>query len=251
MIEYSTNNVKIRKRCCVCGKEVESVELEWMVNLYEEEGKPFPYCCPPCDKAIEERQIAEENERYEREQARIISENLAASGIPDEYRVLLPPVPAVARWIEEHANRNILLHGYTGAGKSTSAGYMGRILISAGKRVKWYALAALLDEWREARKADDADAVDKMFRRLESYDVLILDECDKPISTESTNECMFRLIEESSNGTSHAKIWMFGNFYKGSIESIFGNGEAARRRFNKYFECAMVMQDGTIKKIKL
>ena len=124
-------------------------------------------------------------------------------------------------------------------------------MLTAGKRVKWYALASLLDEWREARKSDDPDATPRLFYRLESFDLVILDECDKPINTESTQECMFRLIEDVSNGVSRARLWMLGNFYRGSIEDIFGNGEAARRRFNENFACAQIMQNGTIKNIKL
>ena len=78
-----------------------------------------------------------------------------------------------------------------------------------------------------------------------------IDEYDKPINTESTQECMFRLIEDVSNGTASARLWLLGNFYRGSIEDIFGNGEAARRRFNEKFACAQILPDGNIRKIKL
>ena len=239
--------------CVECGKAVTIQEPERLVEIIQSSGmfQNYPYCCPECEIVREERKRKREDEEYEKEKLRIYTENMAQSGIPEEYRVLLPPIPAVSDWIEKNANRNILLHGQTGAGKSTSAGYMGRIMISAGKRVRWYALSAFLDEWREARKSDDTDAVERMFRYLERLDVLILDECDKPINTDSTHECMFRLIEDASNGNSRAKIWMFGNFYKGSIEAIFGNGEAARRRFNQCFACAMITPDGTIKRIRL
>ena len=99
--------------------------------------------------------------------------------------------------------------------------------------------------------SDNPEDTPYLFRRIESYDVVILDECDKPINTDSTHECMFRLIEDVSNGTSRAKLWMFGNFYRGAIENIFGTGDAVRRRFNENFVCAQILPDGQIKKIRL
>lgn len=248
---YKPNYVKVRTHCVVCGKEVEIETLDWMAEMYGTRGMDVPYACPPCDAAREAKRIQKEDEEWAREEARQAAIRLEQSAIPEEYRVLLPPVPAVAAWIEKNIGRNILLHGFTGAGKSTSAGYHARIMVNAGKRVKWYALAGLLDEWRQARKSDDANATQRLFNYLESFDVLILDECDKPVSTESTQELMFRLIEEVSNGTSHAKVWMLGNFYRGSIEDIFGNGEAARRRFNEKFACGQIVSEGIIKRIKL
>lgn len=241
----------VQTHCVECGKTVSEVTLQWMAELYQEQGKEVPYCCPECEEKREERKRKREDEEIAEEKRKAFETRMLESSIPEEYRVLLPPVPAVAKWMEDNANRNILLHGQTGAGKSTSAGYLGRMMISAGKRVKWFNLSALLDAWREARRSDEPDAVERMFRHLEAFDVLILDECDKPINTESTHECMFRLIEDVSNGTSRARVWMLGNFYKGCIEAIFGNGEAARRRFNEQFACGMIMQDGTIKRIRL
>lgn len=246
--------VTVQTNCVECGKAVTLQMPKRMVESVMNSGlfQSYPYCCPECEIVREERKIRREEEEYAGQKRREFAEHMEESGIPEEYRVLLPPVPAVADWIAKNSARNILLHGPTGAGKSTSAGYTARMMISAGKRVKWYALASLLDEWREARKSDDPDGdTSHLFYRLERHDVLILDECDKPINTESTQECMFRLIEDVTNGTSRAKLWMLGNFYRGSIEDIFGNGEAARRRFNEKFACAQIMPDGKIRKIKL
>ncbi len=243
--------VTVQTHCVECKKAVTLREPEYQVETFRALGQEFPYCCPECDIKREERKIRLENERFKEEKRRAFYERMEESGIPEEYRVLLPPVPDVAAWIEKHADRNILLHGPTGAGKSTSAGYTARMLISAERRVRWYSLASLLDEWREARQGDDATETPALFSRLERYDVVILDECDKPINTESTQECMFRLIEDVSNGMARARLWLLGNFYRGSIENIFGNGEAARRRFNEKFACAQIMPDGNIRKIKL
>lgn len=237
--------------CRKCGETATIRTTQFLIDFWKDRGEPYPYTCPKCEAEQDAEKRRKEDEEIAAERARLITENMKLAGVPEAYQVLLPPVPNVAAWIEKNIDRNILLHGYTGAGKSTSAGYHARMILSAGKRVKWYALASLLDEWREARKSDDPDATPRLFYRLESFDLVILDECDKPINTESTQECMFRLIEDVSNGVSRARLWMLGNFYRGSIEDIFGNGEAARRRFNENFACAQILQDGTIRGIKL
>ena len=224
---------------------------EYLAEYYANRNEPFPYCCQKCDAEREEQKLREEDRKIAEERQQRISANLQAASIPEEYQVLLPPVPQVADWIARHADNNILLHGETGAGKSTSAGYQARMMILKGRRVKWFPLSALLDLWREARMSDNPEDTPYLFRRIESYDVVILDECDKPINTDSTHECMFRLIEDVSNGTSRAKLWMFGNFYRGAIENIFGTGDAVRRRFNENFVCAQILPDGQIKKIRL
>lgn len=233
--------------CHDCGKTFELYETEFLAAFYEQNG----YICSDClDKRKSAREAAEDA-AYKAERAERINRNITESGIPDEYMVVTPPVPIVAEWLSARFDANILLHGDTGAGKSTSAGYNARQALYRGFSVRWYMLSTLLDEWRAARKSDNALDVPYLFRRLESYDILILDECDKPINTESTQELMFRLLEDVANGTSHAHVWMLGNWYRGAIENIFGNGAAARRRFDESFQCAEIMNDGKIKKIRL
>ena len=243
----SAQKTKTYLRCADCGMNVEEELNDFLSAFYQQNG----YICPKCLDIRKAKREAEEDAQFKREREQRIRDNMAAAGVPDEYNVMTPPVPFVSEWLSARFNANILLHGYVGAGKSTSAGYNARQALFRGFKVKWYMLSALLDEWRVARCSENPLDVPYLFRRLESFDLIILDECDKSKDTASVQEFMFRLLEDVANGTSHAKLWMLGNFYKGSLGNIFGNEDAARRRFNESFQCAMIKTDGTIKRIKL
>jgi DNA replication protein DnaC len=237
--------------CLDCGAHG-TVELDGLAaKAYSSPDRPYPWRCPDCHKKFLEKQEAETAARLRQEREERIRRNLDEAGMPDKYFLISPYVPSVAEWLSARFDANILLHGATGAGKSTSAGYCARQCLLRGFRVRWYSLSVLLDAWRAARCSGNALDVPYLFRYLESLDLLILDECDKPVNTDSTQEMMFRLLEDVANGSSHAHVWMLGNWYRNSIEDIFGNGAAARRRFDEAFQCAEITKDGKIKKIKL
>jgi len=237
--------------CLDCGA-AGTVEVDGLAaKTFSFPERPFPWRCPACHEKYRIAREDAETRRMRREREQRINQHIKESNIPDEYRISSPFVPSVANWLSARFNANVLLHGDTGAGKSTSAGYCALQGLYRGFRIQWYSLSVLLDAWREARCSGNALDVPYLFRHLEGLDLLILDECDKPINTESTRECMFRLLEDVANGSSHAKVWMLGNWYKNSIEDIFGNGAAARRRFDESFQCAEIERGGKIKKIRL
>ena len=120
---------------------------------------------------------------------------------------------------------------------------MTRCLIEKeGKSIRVCYFTGLLDEWRHVRcDNDDPDAIKQLFRKLESVDVLIIDECaDKNVNTESSREFMYRLLEDVQNGVCHAKLWMLGNFYRGSVADIFGDADPAYRRLKEKFLCGRI-----------
>ena len=246
-----TTPTKVITSCVHCGEMAEVTTLKWLAEFYENKHEPFPYCCQQC----EEQREAEEERRLDEEYARdaeSIDRDLEEAGVPVAYRVTTPPVPKVAEFLQRHIGENILLSAPSGAGKSTSAGYLARQIIRNGRKVKYMTLSELLDEWRDARCSDNPMSVKSFLSFLEWRDILIVDEAaDKTVSTASAQECMFRLLEDVTNGVCKARLWLFGNYYKGAIEDVFGNGEAARRRLNEKFYCAMITKDGTLKHIRL
>ena len=242
--------VDITTSCMRCGEMAVLTVLAWMVETFNKYHQQFPYLCPKCEaeyNAEQERKLEEEDNR----QADEIESELEEAGVPVAYRVTTPPVPKVAEFLQRHIDENILFSAPSGMGKSTSAGYLARKLILDGKKVRYMTLSELLDEWREARCSDYPMSVKNFLSYLEWRDVLIVDEAaDKTVSTASAQECMFRLLEDVTNGVCKARLWLLGNYYKGAIEDVFGNGEAARRRLNEKFYCA-IMRDNQIKHIKL
>ena len=231
--------------CVRCG-EMATIEVsDFLADYWRNRGEQYPYMCAKCQADHEAECEAEERKNS-------FGGKLDHAGVPLDYQVDVPPVKHVASFLERHIGENILLSAPTGAGKSTSAGYLARVLLNKGMKVRYTTLASLLDQWREARCAEYPISVKAFLSYIEYNDVVIIDEAaDKTVPTDSAKECMFRLLEDVTNGACNAKLWLLGNYYRGAIEDVFGNGEAARRRLNEKFYCAMVSKDGTIKHIKL
>jgi hypothetical protein len=97
----------------------------------------------------------------------------------------------------------------------------------------------LLDEWRCARQNNnDPYAVKDLFERIEKPQYIFIDECaDKCVMSPSTQEFMFRLLEDIYNGTCKSRVCLLGNFYRGSIRDIFGDEAPATRRLKETFLC--------------
>ena len=238
--------------CMRCG-EIASVETsDWQADYWRNRGEQFPWMCAKCASERDAEREREEEEQAAEERRNSIDGRLDDAGVPLDYQTKEPPVPKVADFLKRHLAENILLSAPSGAGKSTSAGYLARILIEQGKKVRYFTLASILDQWREARCSDYPISVKAFLSYIEWNDVVIIDEAaDKTVPTDSAKECMFRLLEDVSNRTCNAHLWLLGNFYRGAIEDVFGNGEAARRRLNEKFYCAMITKDGQLKHIQL
>ena len=245
-----TESVNITTSCMRCGEMAVVRTSQVLYDFWQERKEPFPYLCPRCNSLLDEEKERQLDDEIAKNMESINHE-LEDAGVPESYRLETPPVPKVADFLQRHIDENILFSAPSGMGKSTSAGYLARKLILDGKKVRYMTLSELLDEWREARCSDYPMSVKTFLSYLEWRDVLIVDEAaDKTVSTASAHECMFRLLEDVTNGVCKARLWLLGNYYKGAIEDVFGNGEAARRRLNEKFYCA-IMRDNQIKHIKL
>jgi DNA replication protein DnaC len=149
----------------------------------------------------------------------------------------------VAEWLWAHRESNIILSGQTGTGKTTSVAILIRELVKMGNRVRYTNLAELCDGWRAARSDHEHPYATRTFLEgiEEGPDYLVVDECaDKSVITESTQEFMFRLLEDVTNGSCHAKVLLLGNFYKGAVAEIFGDEAPAFRRLKEKFKCGRI-----------
>lgn len=237
--------VTFEATCRDCGRPMQDHQPAFLLKMYEDKGEKFKSQCTECFQA-QQRREEEEAERAMWE-AQMSEEQLddavAAAGVAPAYRLKKAPIRFVALWMWENRENNLLLSGTTGTGKSTSAGVVARCLIEKDKKTVGVAyFTSLLDEWRKVRcDHDDPDAIKGMFRKLESVDVLIIDECaDKNVNTDSSREFMYRLLEDIANGNCHAKVWLLGNFYKGSVADIFGDADPAYRRLREKFLCGRI-----------
>lgn len=205
--------------CGMCGKPCDG-------------DREFHVLCPECQ--------AKENERIRQirlqEHMEAVQRGIENSGIPRRYMPEAPYVPFVYDWMMKHPGKNILLDGETGSGKSTSAGVLARHAIEGGVSVSYTQMYKLLDGWRDARRSDEPYGAERFLNSIERADLLIIDEiADKNTCTESTQECMWRLLEDIYNGTCRARVVMLGNLYAGFIRDVFGCDGPARRRLRACF----------------
>lgn len=242
-------NFDLYAKCRICGKEyaavpakLDGVQRESAIALME----LFPIC-PECAKKEEAKCKAAEETRRKREIACEIEKLWHLSGIPPGYRFLrqngneiaAPLVPGVAAWISRYANRNILLSGATGTGKSTSAVFCAGAMIRQRRRVRYCKLHRMLSEWREAKTGTERRADEIFFENIGKLDLLIIDEAvGKAKMTDSGQDMMFELLDRICTGEiPGTRVWLLGNFHPGSIVELFGDCEPVLRRLQENFVC--------------
>lgn len=258
VFEPSPTPGKVKVDCLNCGTMFEIDALPEDPLLRDYMAKFLEKCryCSDCMRQLEiEADIAAAEARNARLQA-TFPQRLQESGMPKNYThdrqtnelFVQPPKRFAAEFFWRNRNKNLLISGETGTGKSTSACFVATKLLQTGSRIRYRQALELLDEWREAKTSDRNYAVSQMLNfYLNSLDVLIIDElAGKSKITESGQELLFWIIESVYNGSCKAKVWLLGNFYGGSIEDIFPDGEPARRRLAESFKCVRLTSDEKI-----
>ena len=205
--------------------------------------------CEKCTKAAEQEKLRQKQEAHRAERIARLPQLLEAAGIEYLYShdrssgklFAEPPCRYAAAWIYRHRRENLLISGITGSGKSTSACFIAAGLIREEYKVRYTTLRKLLSDWRAAKTSDRDYAVEEMLRNIFHKDYFIIDEVvGKARVSESGQELLFEILESVNSGACHAKIWLLGNFYTGSIEEIFSDPEPVRRRIQENFSCVVL-----------
>ena len=241
----------IRIDCIDCGKMYPEQDFreEPFANLLQRSMEMYRYC-PACEekRRMETEKKALEDakkKRYRELPAELINKcNLPANYILDRNTKRLfstPPKKHVAEYIWENQERNMLISGITGSGKSTSVGYVATRLTLQNKKISYCTLQQLLTKWRDARRSDHAGADMMLLNQCFRNDVFIIDEViGKSKISESGQELLFAILEAVNAGCCHAKIWLLGNFFTGSISQIFDDPEPVLRRLQENFTIARI-----------
>ncbi|MBR2510422.1 MAG: ATP-binding protein [Lentisphaeria bacterium] len=247
-IEESKNSGFILVDCLSCGNLYEIADFRndqfanVVSNILEQDRT-----CPACEmrKALDES--AEEDRKKKERTAQNLPELVKKSGIPVNYShdrntgelFAKPPVYFTAQWFWLNRHSHLLLSGETGCGKSTSACFVAAKLLLEEKKIRYTSLRRLLADWRSAKTSDQSYAAEKMLSDLFGQDIVIIDEViGKARVSSSGEELLFEILESVNCGSCHARIWLLGNFYSGSIEDTFSDPAPVRRRLQENFICA-------------
>lgn len=86
---------------------------------------------------------------------------------------------------------NLMLFGASGVGKSHLAAAVARRMVEFGKRVKFYAALALVQQLQQAKLQLQLQS---MLKKLDRFDLLVLDDLGYVKKTEAETSVLFELI---------------------------------------------------------
>lgn len=241
---------KILIDCMTCGGMflVDDYRNEIIADTVQQCFERYRKCdsCRTAEKqAMQQQKIMEHRAQLEAQ----LPQLMEAAGLPRNYThdretdqiFTQPPCRYAAEWIYRSRFRNLLISGETAAGKSTSACFVAALMIKEEKKVGYTNLRQLLSHWKSAKTSDRDAVTERMLRDIFHLDLFIIDEVvGKAKVSESGQELLFEILEAVNNGECKAKIWLLGNFYKGSIEEIFSDPDPVRRRLEENFTCVLL-----------
>jgi len=92
-------------------------------------------------------------------------------------------------WLRQ--GHNLILFGASGLGKTHLAAAVGHALIAQSKRVKFTSSTALVQQLQKAR---EALSLDEELKKLDKYELLILDDIGYVKKSDSESQVLFELI---------------------------------------------------------
>ena len=141
----------------------------------------------------------ETNHRYENRLKRLLKESQLPTGkqlsqydfaeIKGATALQLQQKTTQLDWLKQ--GHNLILFGASGLGKTHLAAAVGHALIAQSKRVKFTSSTALVQQLQKAR---EALSLDEALKRLDKYELLILDDIGYVKKSDSESQVLFELI---------------------------------------------------------
>lgn len=192
--------------------------------------------CENCEEKRRKEEKIREYHRHLQIRLREMPQVAAEAGIPPRFRDMTEPfVRWTASFLWQHRKEHLLLSGDTGVGKTSGSCLCALNMLKMLKRVRYTSRAKLTAEL-VAVKTGKGDA-EAFYRKLYySHDLLIIDEVvGKDKVTDTTKELMARLVDDCYSGECRAKVWLLGNFYEGSIDTLVEDVEPFKRKIFETF----------------
>lgn len=230
-------------RCKQCGKTWSFQITEDALRLDFVKEHVGQFICPDCTQKKEQLKLENDERAKKLELERSFPARLDKTDIPAKMiDIEEPPVKTVAEWIWKNRDKNLLISGETGTGKTTSAVVVvRRMLKQQALKIRYYNAMDLLLAWRSAKTSDRAADPQNFLERLGDLDLLIIDELvSKTKITACGAELLYDLIDGVYSGKHHCKLWLIGNFYRNAIPDIFPDPEPVYRRLHESFDCVEI-----------
>lgn len=174
--------------------KLSTVASLWEDYLMQAENKgwnPAQYLAALCEEEL--------NQRYSRRIARYFKESKLPVGktlssfnfshLPELKTGKVEVLASDSGWVNR--SENLLFFGPSGTGKTHLAVAICSGLIEQGLRVRYYQATALVQELQRARNELQ---LERMFARLDKYDVIVLDDIGYVKKSEAETHVLFELI---------------------------------------------------------
>lgn len=221
----------------------DSFMAETLKNMYER------YQCPTCIKKAEDEKEEIKKAEKRAELERSLDERMEKTGIPKRFRTLEKPyVRHAAEWLWLNREHSVLVSGETGTGKTSSVGFIVRLMMkSRYMSVRYCTRQTLFADYVRA-KTTDGDNESYFLQRLGKLDLLIIDEMvgkkgDSKLS-DSAQELFFNIVDGVYSEERDTKVWILGNFFKGAIEGLVDDPKPLKRRLVDSFKFAWFDENG-------
>lgn len=179
---------------------------------------------------------------------------LEEAGIPRNMRgISKPPNRNMANFFWKNQDKNILIIGNTGVGKTTSAcACLERMRIMKDIPIKYVNLSSLVMKMNAVSRFGSKETPLAFMDNLDAFHVVCIDEAfEKTRQTDMTSEILYMLIDSATSGAYRFKLWLLGNLKRNSIQNMFGDYEPVMRRFEQFFVCCSLDQKGLVANINI
>jgi len=185
--------------CATLPVLLKQLKLSAMAALWEDyldqaENKgwnPAQYLAALCEEELHQR-YSRRIARYYKESKLPVGKTLSSfnfSHLPELKTGKIEVLASDPGWVNR--SENLLFFGPSGTGKTHLAAAICSGLIEQGIRVRYYQATALVQELQRARNELQ---LERMFARLDKYDVIVLDDIGYVKKSEAETHVLFELI---------------------------------------------------------